>query len=62
MSVVFNIHGGGFVGGDADVLDTQSERIANEWNVVVVTINYTKADVKPVSFGSEEIRDGMMVQ
>lgn len=24
------------------MLDTQSERIANEWNVVVVTINYTK--------------------
>lgn len=55
--VVFNIHGGGFVGGDADVLDTQSDRIANEWNVVVVTINYTKADVKPVSYGTEEIRD-----
>lgn len=57
LPVVFNIHGGGFVGGDADVLDTQSERIANEWNVVVVTINYTKADVKPVSYGAEEIRD-----
>lgn len=57
LPVVFNIHGGGFVGGDADVLDTQSERIANEWNVVVVTINYTKADVKPVSYGSQEIRD-----
>lgn len=57
LPVVFNIHGGGFVGGDADVLDTQSERIANEWNAVVVTINYTKADVKPVSYGSEEIRD-----
>lgn len=57
MPVVFNIHGGGFVGGDADALDTQSDRIANEWNVVVVTINYTKADVKPVSYGSEEIRD-----
>ncbi|OLA45635.1 MAG: hypothetical protein BHW39_03655 [Firmicutes bacterium CAG:552_39_19] len=57
LPVVFNIHGGGFVGGDADVLDTQSERIANEWNVVVVTINYTKADVKPISYGSEEIRD-----
>lgn len=39
------------------MLDTQSDRIANEWNVVVVTINYTKADVKPVSYGSEEIRD-----
>lgn len=57
LPVVFNIHGGGFVGGDADVLDTQSDRIANEWNVVVATINYTKADVKPVSYGSEEIRD-----
>ena len=57
LPVVFNIHGGGFVGGDADLLDTQSDRIANEWNVVVVTINYTKADVKPVSYGSEEIRD-----
>lgn len=57
LPVVFNIHGGGFVGGDADVLDTQSERIANEWNVVMVTINYTKADVKPVTYGSEEIRD-----
>lgn len=55
--VVFNIHGGGFVGGDADVLDTQSDRIANEWNVVVVTINYTKADVKPISYGCEEIKD-----
>lgn len=57
LPVVFNIHGGGFVGGDADVLDTQSDRIANEWNMVVVTINYTKADVKPISYGSEEIRD-----
>lgn len=57
LPVVFHIHGGGFVGGDADVLDTQSHRIANEWNVVVVAINYTKADVKPISYGSEEIRD-----
>lgn len=57
LPVVFNIHGGGFVGGDSDVLATQSDRIANEWNVVVVTINYTKADVKPISYGCEEIRD-----
>lgn len=57
LPVVFNIHGGGFVGGDANVLDTQSDRIANEWNVVMVTINYTKADVKPISYGCEEIKD-----
>lgn len=57
LPVIFNIHGGGFVGGDADLLDTQSSRIANEWNVIVVTINYTKADVKPISYGAEEIKD-----
>lgn len=55
----FYIHGGGFVGGDAYVPDTQSHRIANEWNAIVVTINYTKADVKPVSYGTEEIRDAV---
>lgn len=57
LPVVFNIHKGGFVGGGADVLDTQSNRIANEWNVVVVTINYTKADVKPIAYGCEDIKD-----
>ena len=55
--VVFNIHGGGFVGGDADVLDTQSERISKEWDVIVVTVNYTKADVRPILYGAGEIRD-----
>ena len=57
LPVVFNIHGGGFVGGDADMLDTQSDRIANEWGVIVVTVNYTTADVRSVSYGSEEIKD-----
>lgn len=57
LPVVFNIHGGGFVGGDADVLDTQSERISKEWGVIVVTVNYTKADVKPILYGAGEIRD-----
>ncbi len=60
LPVVFNIHGGGFVGGDADLLDTQSDRIANEWNVIVVTINYTKADVKPILFGAGEIKDTVL--
>ncbi len=60
LPVIFNIHGGGFVGGDADVLDTQSDRIANEWNAVVITVNYTKADVKPIPYGSEEIKDAVL--
>lgn len=57
LPVVFNIHGGGFVGGDADLLDTQSDRIANERNMIVVAVNYTKADLKPMAYGVEEIVD-----
>ncbi len=60
LPVLFNIHGGGFVGGDADVLDTQSDRIANEWNVIVVTVNYTKADVESIAYGAEEIKDTVL--
>lgn len=60
LSIVFNIHGGGFVGGDADVLDTQSQRIANQWNSVIVSVNYTKADVKPIDYGAEEIKDAVI--
>lgn len=60
LSIVFNIHGGGFVGGDADVLDTQSQRIANQWNSVIVSVNYTKADVKPIDYGTEEIKDAVV--
>ena len=42
--LVVNIHGGGFVYGDADSLDTQSARISKEWQVNVVSPNYTLAD------------------
>lgn len=59
LPVAFNIHGGGFVGGDADVLDTQSQRLADQWQAVIITVNYTKADVKPISYGAEEIKDAV---
>ena len=38
--LVINIHGGAFIAGDADTLDSQSERISKDWNVDVVTVNY----------------------
>lgn len=60
LPVVFNIHGGGFVGGDADVLDTQSQRLSDKWQAVIITVNYTKADVKPISYGAEEIKDAVL--
>ncbi|MDY5636607.1 alpha/beta hydrolase [Streptococcus orisratti] len=60
LPLVVNVHGGGFVGGDADVLDTQSQRLADQWQAVIVMVNYTKADVQPISYGAEEIKDTVL--
>lgn len=60
LPLVVNVHGGGFVGGDADVLDTQSQRLADQWQAVIVTVNYTKADLQPISYGAEEIKDTVL--
>lgn len=59
LPLVFNIHGGGFVAGDADALDTQSQRLAQQWDAVIVSVNYTTADVKPISYGVDEIADAV---
>ncbi|MBK9157484.1 MAG: alpha/beta hydrolase [Propionibacteriaceae bacterium] len=40
LPLVINIHGGAFIAGDADTLDTQSDRISKNWNVNVATVNY----------------------
>lgn len=56
--LIVNIHGGAFIAGDADTLDTQSERIARDWEAVVVTVNYTLAkDGYDIAYGTEEIVD-----
>lgn len=38
--LIINIHGGAFIAGDADTLDSQSDRISKNWNSNVVTVNY----------------------
>lgn len=54
--VIFNIHGGVFIGGHADTLDTQSDRISKSWNTVVVTVNYKLAkDGISIEYGTEGI-------
>ena len=57
---MFNFHGGGFVLGDADDMDSQSQHWANDWGVIVVSINYTKADVKPIEYGVQEGIDAVI--
>ena len=56
--LVINLHGGAFIAGDADTLDTQSDRISKEWNVDVVTVNYklAKGDYD-IAYGTNEVVD-----
>lgn len=58
LPLVINIHGGAFIAGDADTLDTQSDRISNSWNVHVATVNYSllKNGVTK-EYAIEEIKD-----
>ena len=56
IPIVFHIHGGGFVAGDADALDTLSHRLCNQWHAMIVSVNYTTADVKPSHMGSKKLR------
>lgn len=57
LPVIFNVHGGAWVGGDALLLDTQSQEMADCLGAMVVNINYVKADVKPFPYAQYEIRD-----
>lgn len=58
LPVVFNIHGGAFIAGDADTLDTQSDRISKIWNVIVVNINYRlMTEEIPIEYGTHEVID-----
>lgn len=58
--LVINLHGGAFVAGDADTLDTQSDRIAKAWNCTVVTVNYKlMKDGITKQYAVDEVKDAV---
>lgn len=57
LPVMFNVHGGAWVLGDAACIEGQSKRMANALSCIVVNINYTKLDVKPFPYPQQEIVD-----
>ena len=58
--VVFNIHGGAFIAGDADTLDAQSDRISKAWGAHVATINYKLAKGGyDIAYGTAEVADAV---
>ncbi|NBI68527.1 alpha/beta hydrolase [Pseudoflavonifractor sp. 60] len=58
LPVVFNLHGGAFIAGDADTLDSQSLRLSQDWSAVIVTVNYKLAvDDIAIEYGTQEVVD-----
>ena len=56
--LIINIHGGAFIAGDADTLDTESDRISKNWNVNVATVNYKLlSDKYDKQYAIDEIKD-----
>lgn len=58
LPLIINIHGGAFIAGDSDTLDTQSNRISESWNVHVATVNYKLlSDKSDKQYAIDEIKD-----
>lgn len=60
LPVLFNVHGGAWVGGDATALDTQSQFLADMLSAFVVNINYRKLDEVPFPYPQTEVCDTVL--
>lgn len=60
LPVVFILHGGQFVDGDADQIDTFCDRVKDLWESVIVSINYAKLDKHPFPYQQEQVRDTVL--
>ena len=57
LPVLFNVHGGAWVHGDAEGLDLQSQYLANHLRCFVVNVDYLRADEKPFPYPQVETAD-----
>ncbi len=57
LPCLFNIHGGSFVEGSADLLDSQSARLSELCGAFVVNIDYCYADERPIDYSIQEVVD-----
>lgn len=55
MPVVFIMHGGSWIGGDAVLIDSLAKTLSDSASVFAVNVNYTKLDEKPYPNPLEEI-------
>ncbi len=60
LPVVFNLHGGGWIGGDATLMESFCQLLADRLPALVVNLNYTKADEQPLPFAQYELRAAVL--
>lgn len=58
--VLFNIHGGAWVGCDASQMDSYCLDMAKKCSAFIVNSNYTKLDIQPFPYPQEEVRDTIL--
>lgn len=57
LPVLFNVHGGAWIFGDAEGVDLQSQYLANHLECFVVNIDYLRLDEAPFPYQQTEIAD-----
>ncbi len=60
LPVVFNLHGGGWIGGDAILMESFCSLLAEKLPAMVVNVNYTKVDEQPYPYAWEELLDTVL--
>ena len=57
LPVLFNVHGGAWLYGDAEGLDRQSQYLADSFGCMVVNIDYLRVDEKPFPYQQQQVSD-----
>ena len=57
LPVLFNMHGGAWIGGDAVLMESFCQLLADEIPAFVVNVNYKKMDVHPFPYALTEVAD-----
>ena len=60
LPVLFNLHGGAWVGGDAVLMDSFCSLLADEIPAMIVNVTYKKVDVHPFPYPQTELCDAVL--
>jgi len=60
LPVLFNLHGGAWVGGDAVLMDSFCSLLADEIPAMIVNVNYKKLDVHTFPYPQAELCDAVL--